>query len=271
MAQTLGLGPVNLVVSMKILTLIAMLLCGLMFSFNVFTAVSQVRVPQTTAMLGVDKVSDIIQIRNSYAGVAYVQATVVEVFIDENGLESHHTITGADKADAIVALPEKFIISPKGSSSVRLLYTGKTAPTEDRYFKIRFTPIIKSEFYSDADQTGVESSVFISITTTTFAAVIKGEPKPELDIKTGDNQATVTNVGDSMILLNDCKVCVGSVCEISSQKRLINNRSVTFDFNTQQLDMQSLGYLTCSTLSTTELGQLEQVIPYSQPDLLDEF
>ena len=93
---------------------ITVMLCGLFTTQSALAATNQVTVPQTTAILTVDNPSEVIQIKNRQQSVAYVQSHVVEVFIDKDGNESFDAIDGIKKANAVVALPEKFIISPMG-------------------------------------------------------------------------------------------------------------------------------------------------------------
>ncbi len=241
----------------------AIVIGSIFFSKLVLASANQVSIPQTTAILTVSNPSEVIQIRNKQESVAYVQARVVEVFIGPDGKERFETIDKDKKANGVVAIPEKFIVAPLGSSSVRLLFTGGTHSTSDRFFKVRFTPIIKSKYYGDSSSTDINSTIFVSITGSTFAVVPKMSPAPKITKTDKPNGIELTNSGDSIVLLNNCKLCIGSICELSSQKRLISERTVLFSMNNTQVGLSKNGQLSCETLSSTKSAFIEYKVKYN--------
>ncbi|MPY24358.1 hypothetical protein [Shewanella sp. YLB-07] len=240
----------------------AIVIGSIFFSKLVLASANQVSIPQTTAILTVSNPSEVIQIRNKQESVAYVQAQVVEVFIAPDGKERFETIDKDKKANGVVAIPEKFIVAPLGSSSVRLLFTGDSHSTSDRFFKIRFTPIIKSKYYGDSS-TDINSTIFVSITGSTFAVVPKVSPAPQITKADKPNAIELTNSGDSIVLLNNCKLCIGSICELSSQKRLISKRTVLFSMNNTQVGLSKNGQFSCETLSSTQSAFIEYKVKYN--------
>lgn len=220
---------------------------------------NQVSVPQTTAILSKEVNSQVIKVKNYQESVAYVQANVYEVLIDSEGKESYIKIEKEKKDNGVIALPEKFIISPKGSSNVRLLYTGDNLENKDRYFKIRFTPIVKAQYFSKQNKK-IDSHVFVSITSTTFAVVPKSNPNPNVQWTKIKNGLKVKNIGDSIALLQSCKICVKLNCSSESEKRLIKNREIEFKLNDEQINTGMEGSLSCNIYSLIESKFVKETI-----------
>ncbi|OAJ94698.1 hypothetical protein [Vibrio bivalvicida] len=132
-------------------------------------------------------------------------------------------IKGRLKKDDLVVLPDKVAIPPNGRTNVRAIYTGSSV-NEDRNYKIRFYPITEVEYSGIEDKNDSEARLFFSISSTTFATVVKSDP----DYKLETNENTITNNGDSIVLLQSCNICIGSECQVFTEFRLPPKRQIDF-------------------------------------------
>ncbi|WP_019613868.1 hypothetical protein [Psychromonas ossibalaenae] len=203
---------------------------ALFFTAGAAASVKTVTVPQEMTVLTSDNSSSVLKIRSAdKTEPTYIKASVFEV--DESsigtGKEILTPVEGELKKNGLVVQPEKFAMAPGGSSTVRLIYTGKEA-RQDRYFKIRFQPVLKYDLIGEAEKDeALDANLFFSITSTGFAVVPKKQPEYAHTVSSADFTTDITNVGDSLMLLQDCTVCVDSACISETEKRLTPGRTIS--------------------------------------------
>ncbi|MGF1735311.1 hypothetical protein [Photobacterium satsumensis] len=151
-------------------------------------------------------------------GVYYISPETIGT-----GNEKLIEITGTLKKDDLIVLPDKIAIPPGGRTNVRAIYTGK-AINSDRNYKIRFYPVTEIEYSGVEKNDEKKASVFFSISSTTFATVVKSNPTYHVNI----NGSKIANNGDSITLLQNCKICRGNDCKVFTEFRLPPKRQLDF-------------------------------------------
>lgn len=197
------------------------------FGFYAHSEILQVNVSNNMTVLDSNGIkSSLIQVSNPdehipryvKIGVYYIDPTTIGT-----GNEKTIEVKGELRKDHIVTLPDKIIIPPAGRTNVRVVYTGGKLEKDNNY-KVRFYPITELEFKGGDDKDHIESSLFFSISSTAFVTVSKSEPNYLLE-HLGNK---IKNSGDSLMLLQNCKVCRGNHCKAFDEFRLPPNRSVDF-------------------------------------------
>ncbi|MEH6534095.1 MAG: hypothetical protein V7735_22555 [Photobacterium frigidiphilum] len=198
------------------------------FSVPTPASVTQVSVPNKVTILDSNSKdsSSLIQISNPdkntprfvKVGVYYIAPESIGT-----GNEKLIEIKGKLKKDDLIVLPDKIAIPPNGRTNVRAIYTGKDLDT-DRNYKIRFYPITEVEYSGVENKDEKKAALFFSISSTTFATVVKSNPAYQLDI----DGSKVTNKGDSITLMQNCNICRGSDCKVFTEFRLPPKRQLDF-------------------------------------------
>lgn len=199
------------------------------FSISTSANVMQVSVTNKVAILDSNSKdsSSLIQVSNPdknnprfvKVGVYYISPETIGT-----GNEKHIAIKGKLKKDDLIVLPDKIAIPPGGRTNVRAIYTGK-ALNSDRNYKIRFYPVTEVEYSGVEENSETKASLFFSLSSTTFATVIKSSPTYQLDI----DGNKVTNNGDSMSLLQNCNICRENDCKVYTELRLPPKRQLDFN------------------------------------------
>ncbi|MGF1704170.1 hypothetical protein L4D09_28180 [Photobacterium makurazakiensis] len=198
----------------------------IIFSVPTSASVMQISVPNKVSILKSDgsSSSSLIQVTNTDKNSPrFVKVSVYYIEPDSigTGNEKLIEIDGKLKNDNLIVLPEKMAIPPNGRTNVRAIYSGKVLD-EDRNYKIRFYPITEVEYTGDESNDENKAALFFSISSTSFATVIKSNPMYQLDI----NNTKLTNSGDSITLLQNCNICRGNDCKVYTEFRLPPKRSI---------------------------------------------
>ncbi|WEM44708.1 hypothetical protein PTW35_25995 (plasmid) [Photobacterium sp. DA100] len=201
---------------------------SIFFSVPSIANVMQVSVPNKVTTLDSNSKdsSSLIQVSNPdkenprfvKVGVYYISPESIGT-----GNEKLIEIKGKLKKDDLIVLPDKIAIPPGGRTNVRAIYTGK-ALDADRNYKIRFYPVTEVEYTGAENKDEKKAALFFSISSTTFATVVKSNPTYQLDI----DGSKVTNSGDSITLLQSCNICRGNDCKVFTEFRLPPKRQLDF-------------------------------------------
>ncbi|PSU00005.1 hypothetical protein C9J03_25295 [Photobacterium gaetbulicola] len=199
------------------------------FSVPAPASVMQVSVPSKVTILDSNSKdsSSLIQVSNPDKDTPrFVKIGVYYIDPDSigTGKEKLIEIKGKLKKDNLIVLPEKIAIPPNGRTNVRAIYTGKELDA-DRNYKIRFYPITEIEYTGTESKEEKKATLFFSISSTTFATVVKSNPAYQLDVDGG----RLTNNGDSITLLQNCNICRENDCKVFTEFRLPPKRQLDFN------------------------------------------
>lgn len=198
----------------------------ILFSSKVFADAVQVSVTSSVKVLNseVGRKTSLLKVLNpDEKNPMFVKIKVYHVESDSigTGEEKLTEIKGKLKENDLIILPDKIAIPPNGKTNVRMIYTGDSLD-EDRNYKVRFYPVTRFE-YDGSNEQG-STSLFFSLSSTSFATVIKKDPNYNVKID-GD---IISNNSDSLVLLNQCNVCNGKSCELYTEFRLPPQRTIDF-------------------------------------------
>jgi hypothetical protein len=180
----------------------------------------------TTLDSSVNNSSKIISVANPSKELpVFVRVGIYQIESESIGTEKEELleIKGDLKKDSLIALPNKIAIPPNGRANVRLIYTGKPI-NKDANFKVRFYPVSEVEYKNGVSGESTAASVFFSISSTSYVSVIKSNPNYRVLVKNG----IVSNEGDSIAELSNCKICNDGSCELYSGFRLPPGRTINF-------------------------------------------
>lgn len=212
----------------KLLSLIIVSWATLLLAAPVRAASNKVDVQQDLVILDDATRTGLLRVSNTSNEIAYLDTHVVEVTYDDNDKEILTLVEGAQKKNGVIVIPDKGIVPPKTSVMYRVLYTGDTI-VGDRYFKVRFVPVISHEpNKKNIGLSEIKSGVFISLASSGYVAVKSNDGKPLLNSRWIPGKGVeIKNVGTSIGLLNNCQLCDsnGINCMTTNQLRVRPNTS----------------------------------------------
>ena len=224
--------------------MLALVCCAGFSLSSVQAAAPNINVGSLFDFINSDKGTFLKRVRNSGDATAFVRVEISEIVYDadrkpvEQPVEN--TRLGEDK-DGLVASPARLIIPANSQQSARLLYSGDR--THEKYYRVRFVPAMpdKSDDFSlsteERDQYKKEMSAGVSIMTGYGTIVVVHPSKAHFatDIKEGADGYTVSNNGNSTIVLDGFKACgaKGKDCQPGRQIHLLPQSSQTFSKSEQ--------------------------------------
>lgn len=221
-------------VSSEKLSVIMLSIMFLLLSVNGYAASGTIAVSDRLNVLSIDNRSMLISVTNTNSKEpAYVDSKVIEVISSNADSEELKDVTNV-LSDNLIVSPKKFIIAPGSRVNVRLFYNTEHSKLEsDRYFKVRFVPQLAFELEGNSDtKQNTNTDVFMSIGVSSLVAIKKTGSHTSINVQKKDENFYVTNQGNSIVTLDDCKVCSESnLCEFLGQIRLTpgRTRSLTQD------------------------------------------
>jgi Mat/Ecp fimbriae periplasmic chaperone len=148
----------------------------------------------------------------------------------------------------LLATPNRLVI-PKGQSrNVRLMLTQQPGKT-DRIYRVTIAPVASSLIPTKVGTRKDNIGIHILIAYDVLTMVRAQNPHPDIKITRRGNRLTVTNKGNSNILIAGGKQCFKKACEHVSPHRVYAGNTWT----------TTLKYKTPVTLNTDYLGKIEKI------------
>ncbi|HGA3141963.1 TPA: hypothetical protein ACIR59_004278 [Enterobacter hormaechei] len=177
------------------------------------------------------------KVYNSGDSTAFVRVDILEIRLDGQGGEQElvpQKIDGdALNKNRLIATPQRMIIPPSESQSIRLLWPG-TRETE-RYYRVRFTPVMpdkKNDFgLTENEIAEYKSSIKAGVNILTgYGSIMYVMPeKPVFNTEVNDDAASVKimNSGNATIVIDDIRHCSDkkSQCSLPTRAFVIPGRN----------------------------------------------
>lgn len=175
-----------------------------------------------------------IRVYNDSNSVAYVSVSIVEVL---NPGDNYEKVEEPKFGDGPVVNSKAIVIPVESSRSVRVFYPDDIKRENDRFYRIRFRPVLptKKEGFSDEDINNVKeiySSFKISFAWGVLLSVPKRDPNLSLSAKLDEKrQLILRNTGDSLVTVqsvvgcsmeNDCKTLVNGIRVAKDKEKFIS-------------------------------------------------
>ena len=143
---------------------------------------------------------DIVIFNESSEENAFVDISVLEVVNPGTDTEEQRPVSDPKKSQFLVT-PAKVVIPPAGKKQVRLVDLNPSGFDSERVFRVTFTPVLPP-------LTEVETSM-IRVVVSYQALILIPPDKVDEDLKTKreGNKLTLTNMGNSFVLLESGKQC----------------------------------------------------------------
>ena len=164
-----------------------------------------------------------VKVSNSDPEDVYVQVEVLEVTNPGTDSEERQLITDP-KALKLLATPNKLIVPPNGQKLIRIVNL-QTANDDERVYRINVTPIAPP-LEEDTSQLRIVVAYQI------LAIVQPDEPNTDLKVNRSGKQLTLTNSGNTNVLLSDGRQCDPAnpaICEELTSRRLYADNEWTLD------------------------------------------
>ncbi len=154
------------------------------------------------------------RVRNGGDTTAFVKITTAELVYDEHGKarELSHQALPLDQRGLVVS-PARLIVPARGLQAVRFLYRGTR--TQERYFRVRFIPVLPEvddgfamdQRQADAYRDSLKAGVTVLAGYGSILFVRPAEPYYATRTHTQAGTLTVTNEGNSTVVLDHFRVC----------------------------------------------------------------
>lgn len=188
-------------------------------------------------------VRDDIEVTNGGTETLYVQVEPNRV--ENPGTPQEKRVTYRDPAElGLLITPSRLIIPPGQTSLVRVAVV-EPAKDSDRVYRLTVRPVV-------GDVKSVETALKVVIAYDVLAVVRPPNPKPDLKTVREGNRMTLSNRGNSSILLTQGKQCdnAGQNCQSLPPYRLYPGNEVV---------KTDLPYATQVTYTTTFMNQIGEV------------
>lgn len=154
------------------------------------------------------------RVRNAGDTAAFVQIQLAEITFDEQGNPTEHSLRTQDGFErALLVTPPRLIIPAGGSQAVRVIYRG--ARTQERYFRVRYVPIMpkandgfalqpnEAQAYAEAIQAGVGVLKAIG----TIVIVGPREPRYDTRLDATEKRLRLINEGNATVRVDNARYC----------------------------------------------------------------
>lgn len=155
------------------------------------------------------------RIYNTGSSMAFVRVDLLDIEPEKNANKEKELTTSSVERNRLIVTPQRLIISPGGFQSIRILWPGER--NQEKYFRIRFTPVIPEA----GDSFGLDNTVVSEYRKTTLQAgltvltgygtiVIVQPDKPIFSTVIDDLNSKfiiVSNKGNATISLDNIRQC----------------------------------------------------------------
>lgn len=177
------------------------------------------------------------RVYNTGTSTAFVRVEVLEIDVTPKMNQRESTQKEVDAGsltqERLIVSPLRLIIPPSGFQTVRILWSG--ARDKERYFRIRFTPVLPEEndgFGMSKDEiTQYKKNALeagINVLTGYGSVVVMQPEKPLFNTVIDDRnkQIAIINKGNATIILDNIRYCenVKSHCENKSREIILPGR-----------------------------------------------
>lgn len=177
------------------------------------------------------------RVYNTGTSTAFVRVEVLEIDVTPKMNQRESTQKEVDAGsltqERLIVSPLRLIIPPSGFQTVRILWSG--ARDKERYFRIRFTPVLPEEndgFGMNKDEinqykkNALEAGINVL---TGYGSVVVMQPKKPLFntvIDDSNKQMAIINKGNTTIILDNIRYCENakSHCENKSREIILPGR-----------------------------------------------
>ncbi len=144
---------------------------------------------------------DIIVFNESSDENAFVDVSVLEVI--DPGSESEQQVPVSDPRESnFLVTPPKLVIPPSGKKQVRLVDLKPSGFDKERIFRVTFKPVLPP-------LTEEESVIRVVVSYQTLVLIPPRTVHEDLKTKRKSNRLTLVNDGNSYVLLEAGKQCIG--------------------------------------------------------------
>ncbi|MFL7853353.1 hypothetical protein AAD046_19265 [Providencia rettgeri] len=177
------------------------------------------------------------RVYNTGTSTAFVRVEVLEIDVTPKMNQRESTQKEVDAGsltqERLIVSPLRLIIPPSGFQTVRILWSG--ARDKERYFRIRFTPVLPEEndgFGMSKDEitqykkNALEAGINVL---TGYGSVVVMQPEKSLFntvIDDRNKQIAIVNKGNATIILDNIRYCENakSHCENKSREIILPGR-----------------------------------------------
>lgn len=155
-----------------------------------------------------------IQVNNTGTDTAYVELSIFRVNNPGTPKQSIDTLNDNPYQIGLIATPNKMVIPPGQMRISRVLFIGPPPKTDDIY-EVKFTPmsgqLIAVGNANTKDSIAAGLQLVIAYGVSVF--VRPAELDPVIQATRNGTNLTLSNTGNTSVLVGDCRQCSGSDCE----------------------------------------------------------
>jgi hypothetical protein len=216
------------------------------FALSAITATAQAAAPQINVgpifdYLDGSKSTYLKRIYNGGDTTAFVKVSIFEMIYQADGSHKEIPVAPMDSAgqrEGLIASPARLIIPTKGMQPTRLLYRGERE--QERYYRVRFVPVVptKDDAFAvdEAEREGYEKSMSAGVNVLTgYGTVFFVRPtntRFDTRVENTDTRYTVSNQGNSTILVDEFQDCPGTAkgdCKPTRKHHILPQKTFAFD------------------------------------------
>ena len=179
------------------------------------------------------------RISNSGDSTAFVRVDLYEITYGADGPQETPLHSAPDsQRRGLIATPSRLIIPPKGMQATRLLFQGER--DRERYYRVRYIPVVPEkddqfavpEDERQAYKAAVETGINVL---TGYGAIFIVRPthtRFDTRIEQTDTHYSLTNAGNSTVVLEDLKECSAGdepVCDPSRLQHVMPGKTTRFE------------------------------------------
>ncbi|GHY65762.1 hypothetical protein VCSRO12_2226 [Vibrio cholerae] len=177
-----------------------------------------------------------IRVYNDSNSMAYVSVSVVEVL---NPGDEKEEVKEPDFGDGPVLSSKAIVIPAEASRSVRIFYPDNILRDNDRFYRVRFTPVSPNKELGFTDEQiknaqQVSSSFKVSFAWGVLFSVTKKDPQLGLKAELDKNRNLVLkNTGDSLVTISSIVGCSSNnKCKtLANSTRIVQKKTKTLSID----------------------------------------
>ena len=164
---------------------------------------------------------DVVVFNESSEENAFVDVSVLEIINPGTENEEQRPVTDPKESYFLVT-PAKIVIPPSGKKQVRLVDLRPGGFDKERVFRVTFTPVLPP-------LTEEASVIRVVVSYQTLVLIPPAKVEGELTTRREGKKLTLTNNGNSYVLLEGGKQCAAGNCEDVTGKRLYAGNQMELD------------------------------------------
>lgn len=152
-----------------------------------------------------------LQVQNTGDDTAYVELSIYRLNNAGTPTQNFTELNDNPYQVGLIATPNKMVIPAGQMRMARVLYIGKPA-SSDIVYEVKLTPVSGQLVTIGTDKTNVTAGVQLIIAYGVAIYVRPVNLNPNINSTRNGTSLTLSNTGNTTVLIGDCKQCVDTSC-----------------------------------------------------------